>query len=231
MPHDLGGGCRKERPGAAAIRRLGCRHRDDEIRVQQCCIERERHPGDLPRGAQAVVDGVVNDDFAAVVAGLARLQEALELRASRAAPEASGDEHRVPVAFDAQPRELVEHRRKGVLPWIPRGAWDRQRRRFDDDRHPSPACDPICEWSAGQRVAQRFGDGTCDVRQRLERGRGPEPDGVVVDGHELHARAGEERESRHVTIVGTGARSSDGVPADALGAGTRIAGLFATARA
>ena len=230
MPHDLGGGCRKECAGAAAIRRLGCRHRDDEIRVQQCCVERERHPGDLARGAQAVAGGVVNDDLAAVVAGLARLQETLELRPSRAAPEASGDEHRVPVAFHAETRELVEHRCERVLPRIPRGAGDGQRGRLDDDGHPSPGCDPTCEWSAGQRVAQRFGYGTGDVRQRLERGGGRA-------GRRRRRRARAARASRRGAGVATRHHRRRGRPfvrrgaRDALGAGTPHRGSSRDVRA
>ena len=87
---------------------------------RRAALSASRMPSTSPAERRAVVGAVVDDDLPAVVAGAAGLQEPLELRPSGTAPEASGDEHRVPVTTHAEPSELVEHGRERVLPRVAR---------------------------------------------------------------------------------------------------------------
>ena len=146
---------------------------------------------------RSVARRVVHLDRAAEVARAGGAQNGLELAASGAALEPSGDQDRVPLGGHPEPLELVDHGGDRLLARIDRSAGKGQRAGLDDDRDPAAAGGEIGERRAGERVAERLADRGGDVAQRIERRRGHQQQRVVVHRDERHPGAGEERNARH----------------------------------
>jgi len=142
----------------------------------------------------------MDGDRAAVVARRRRTEHGLELPATRATPEAPGDQNRVLRGGHSQPLELVDDGGKGLLTRIKwrTGKWES--RRLDDDRHPPAARDEIAERWSGERIAKRLPDGRRNIPERLEGWRRHQENSIIGDADERDARAREKRKSCHDSI-------------------------------
>ena len=130
---------------------------------------------------------VVHLDMAVEAPRELRRDERLQLLATRAPGQASGDEQRLVAGRDTEPLELVDSRGDGGLPRILFGSRQRQLRRFDHDRD---ACAPRherLERLAGEREAQRIANRRADVRDRVAGWRRPEHERVVCRSHDDEA--------------------------------------------
>ena len=146
---------------------------------------------------EVVARGVVHLDRASEVARAGGAQHGLELAATCAALETSGDQDRVRLGGHPEPLELVDHGRDRLLARVDRGAGEGQGAGLDDDRDPAAARGELGESRARERVAERLADRSGDVPQRIERLRGHQEQRVVVHRDERHPRAREERNACH----------------------------------
>ena len=113
--------------------RLGGRHDDDEIGLHEGAIDaRFGAVGERERD-EIGIGGVVDDHAPAEVPCLRRRQQALELASPESTAETAGDEDRLPLASDAERRQLVEHGRERLGSRIDLRAGQRQRGGLDDD--------------------------------------------------------------------------------------------------
>ena len=176
--------------------RLGGADRDDEVGVDERRMRPQHAAADGDR-AEVVGLAVVHDDPAAEVTRPIGAQQSLEVAATRAPPEAGGDEHGDRVGADPTLRERVEHRRECVASRVVLDRRQRQHRRLHEDGRAAPRGQHAPERRPGERVAEGLDDGRTDVGERLERGRRGEQHRVVGQRDERQPRARVERDTKH----------------------------------
>ena len=106
----------------------------------------------------------------------------------------------LPVARDAESRELAEHGRKCLRPRIELCSRDRERRGLDDDGDAAAFRDDVRQRASVEREAQRVADGRCHIDDVGRRRWWSEDDVAVCERDVDDARAGQERNTAHVAI-------------------------------
>jgi hypothetical protein len=127
----------------------------------------------------------VDEHTAPKVTSLWRGKQALQFRTRELACETSCDEDRLPVARDAQRRELAEHGREGKGSRIQLRSRHRERGWLDDDGHAAGPRDEVREGWSVEGEAQRVADRGYDVHHLGRRCRWSE-DHVVVPERDLN---------------------------------------------
>ena len=172
--------------------RLGGRHDDDEIRLDERRVDACRAHRDEP-GILGVVHGHVTVEAAREVGR----DERRELPLPGAAREPTGDEDRLVPARHAEPLELVHRGSDRELPRVALCAGNRQRGRLDDDRRPPRAAGALGERRPREREAERLAHGRRHVVERVARGRRAQDDRVVGHVEDRDPSPREERDPRH----------------------------------
>jgi hypothetical protein len=139
----------------------------------------------------------VDDEMSVEAAGELRRHEETQLFLRRPPRKARRNEERLVPGGDAEPLELVDDSRDGVLSRVVRGTGDGQSGRLDDDRRAPAAPDEGLEALALEREAQRVANSRGDVCDGLPRRWRAQDDGIVRGRREDEPRAGEERDPLH----------------------------------
>ena len=124
-------------------------------------------------------------------------QQALELAPPERTGETAGHQDRLPLAGDAESRQLVEHRRERLAPRIDLRAGQRQRGGLDDDGRATAFRRQTGERRARERKAQGVAHRRLDVDDSGRRRRRMHHDVLVADRDVDDTRAGQDRDAGH----------------------------------
>ena len=181
--------------------RLGGRHDHDEIGLHEGAIDaRFGAVGERERD-EIGIGGVVDDHAPAEVPCLRRRQQALELASPESTAETAGDEDRLPLARDAERRQLVEHGRERLGSRIDLRAGQRERSGLDHDGDATAFRHQFLERRARERKAQRIAHRRLDVDDARRRSGRVHDHVLVADRDVDDARAGEDRDAAHGTSL------------------------------
>ena len=177
--------------------RLGGRHDHDEIGLHEGAIDaRFGAVGERERD-EIGIGRVVDDHAPAEVPCLRRRQQALELASPESTAETAGDEDRLPLAGDAECRQLVEHGRERIGSRIDLRAGQRERSGLDHDGDATAFRHQFLERRARERKAQRITHRRLDVDDARRRSGRVHDHVLVADRDVDDARAGENRDAGH----------------------------------
>ena len=182
--------------GATVEHGLRSPDREHQVGVEESGMSSERSLLDLER-SKLVRFAVVDDHLAAKRTRAVWSQERLEPTSTRAAPEPACHENGHPLARDARTRKLVQHSCERVTARVLVDRRKRQRGRLHDDgRTTVSGCNGL-QAVAVKRVAERLGDGSRKVDDRIERRGDREKLCVVGERDEWELRARVKRHAWH----------------------------------
>ena len=170
---------------------------DHGVGLDERAVDPQRN---VPCGAQVHelrVFRVVHDHPAAKTPAELRCGEQRHVRGAGPAPEAAGDQERLPLARHARALQLLRRAFDRGSARIGGRTGDRQAGQLDDDRHARRPAHELLERRALEREAQGLTDGGGDVGDDLARRRGPQHDRVVRHVEHGDAGACEEGDTRH----------------------------------